>query len=129
MGSSICIQEVHGRVFISGRLTVVFQGTGGEAMGWRSQPPPPTSCQVNKAPKSSLPLPLLPSPPYPRPPLKPIAVSRPKLCGCGGFSCQQGYLTAKKEKQKQHVAGLGERMGNKGITSLKTKGILSQQEQ
>lgn len=62
MGRSVCVQGIHGLVFISGRLTEIFQRTGGEAMGWRSQPPPPTSCQGNTAPKSPLPLPSLPFP-------------------------------------------------------------------
>lgn len=43
---------------------VVFQETGGEAMGWHSQTSPPTSCQHNKAPKSSPALPCPFSLPY-----------------------------------------------------------------
>lgn len=86
-------------------------------MGWRSQPPPPSPCQDNTAPKSPLPLPSPPFPLCPRPPLKPISVSRPWLCGCGGFSCQQGHLTAKKEKQKT-ARGWDRREGGRATKEL-----------
>lgn len=96
---------------------MVFLGTGGEAMGRRSQPPPPSSCQDNKAPKSPLPLPSLPFFPHH---FAHAHLSSPSLylghdcAGCGGFSCQQDHLTAKKEKQrKSHGAGVGGRATKK----------------
>lgn len=88
-------------------------------MGWRSQPPPPTLCQDNKAPKSSLPLPLPPS--FIHALLSSTSLFLGHDCGgVVGFSCQQRYPTAKKEKAKAA-------QGTKGITSLQTGGILSQQ--
>lgn len=55
--------------------------------------------------------PLLPFLPLPTPTSYALSVSRPWQRGRGGFSCQQGHLTAKNEKPKDKKKGCVRRKG------------------